>query len=279
MLDMKKAYSTLGLDENATEEDVENRYALLLRKKRNRTDEEDRAAGEPTMSEITEAYNFIKGAAIEEEIKQKEPKSKTAARIGYIYEYYRWHIIGSILALVLIIYTASSVIDSRNEEKRIARADLKVTLFMDYQIQNPQPFEVKMLEGIKEWKDIHLVEQFAPMDPKDEYGMAMLQKAMISMAADKADLYIMDQGNFEKYGKQGAFLNLENQPALSATAKEKRRTLDIEKEGTQWVGIEVSNSPALKSLNLPAGDRIAVIRINAAKPDNALKAIQWLSQP
>lgn len=279
MLDLTKAYALLGLNENATEEELENRYALLLRRKRNRSEDEDRAAGEPTMSEITEAYNLIKGAAIAEQIKQKEPKNKAVARAGYIYEYYRWHIIGTILAIVLIFYTVSSIMDNRSEEKRIANADLKVTLFMDYQIKEPAPFEVKLLEGLKDWKDIHLVEQFAPMDPKDEYGMAMLQKAMISMAADKADLYIMDTGNFEKYGKQGAFLNLAHEPGLANTVKEKRRSLDIEKEGNQWVGIDVSDSPALKSLNLPAGDRIAVIRINAEKKDNALKAIQWLSQP
>lgn len=279
MLDLRTAYARLGLDENATDEELENRYALLLRRKRNRSEEEDRAAGETTMSEITEAYNFIKDTAIEEEIKLKEPKNKTLARAGHIYEYYRWHIIGVIVASVLIFYTVTSIVENRNEEKRIERADLKVTLFMDYQVQNPEPFEIKLLEGIKGWKDIHLVEQFAPMDPKDEYGMAMLQKAMISMAADKADLYIMDKGNFEKYGKQGAFLPLDGRPGLEAVVKEKRRTLDIEKEGTQWVGIDVSNSPALKALNLPAGDRIAVIRINAGKIDNALQAIQWLSQP
>jgi hypothetical protein len=279
MLDLKKAYSLLGLEENASMEDVEKRYTVLLMKKRNRSEDEDKAAGVPTMSEITEGYNYIKGLAIEEEIKLKEPKSKAAARASYIYEYYRWHIIGTILAVVLIFYTTTSIIDNRSEERKIARADLKVTFFMDYQLQDAQPFEVKLLEGIKEWKDIHTVEQYAPMDPKDEFGMAMLQKAMISMAADKADLYIMDQGNFEKYGKQGAFLNLEAQPGLVNVAKDKRRSLEMEKEGTQWVGIDVSDNPALKSLNLPAGDKIAVIRINANKKDNALKALQWLSAP
>lgn len=278
MLDKKTAYSLLGLDEHATDEDVEKRYTLLMMKKRNRSEEQDRAAGEPTLSEITEAYNFIKGAAIQELVQQQEPKNKTIARISYIYEYYRWHIIGSLLAIILVIYTAVSIIDNRSEEKRIANADLKVTFFMDHQFENTDPFKVKLLDGLK-WKDVYIVNQFAPLDPKDDYGMAMLQKAMISMAADKPDLYIMDKGNFEKYGKQGAFISLEGAQGLANVAKEKRKALELEKEGSQWVGIDVSDSPALKSLNLPAGERIAAIRVNAVKKDNALKALQWLAAP
>lgn len=280
MLDKKQAYSVLGLDEDAAPEQVEKRYAVLLLRHKGRSDQDAAAAGEPTMAQISEAYNYIKGAAIQEEIKQKEPKSPTVARISHIYEYYRWHIIGTILVIVLIFYTASSIMDNRNEEKRIARADLKVTFFTNFQVQDPQPFEVKLLEGLKDWKDVHLVSQYAPTDPKDEYGMAMLQKAMISMAADKADLYIIDKANFDKFGPQGAFLNLEEVPALSATPKDKRATVKLEEGKSVWAGIDVSDHPALADLKLPPSvQKIAAVRVNAGKKDNALKALEYLSAP
>jgi hypothetical protein len=279
MLDMKQAYSILGLEENALLEEVEKRYTVLLMRNKNRSDETALAAGEPTMAQVTEAYNFIKGAAIQEEIKQKEPKNATIGRIGHIYEYYRWHIIGTILVIVLIFYTGSSILENRNEEKRIARADLKVTFFTDFQVQDPQPFEVKLLEGLKDWKDIHLVNQYAPTNPKDEYGMAMLQKAMISMAADKADLYIIDKANFDKFGAQGAFLNLQEIPALSGTPKDKRVMAKVEEGSTLWTGLDVTDHPVLKNMNLPAGQKIAAIRVNADKKENAAKALEWLAAP
>jgi DnaJ-class molecular chaperone len=75
MMDTKKAYATLGLDENATDEEVEKRYTVLLLRSKKQSAGQD--PGAPSMDEITKAYNFIKGIAIEEEIRKKEPKNKT----------------------------------------------------------------------------------------------------------------------------------------------------------------------------------------------------------
>lgn len=278
MLDLNKAYSLLGLHENATEEEVEKRYEILLRRKKGRSEEEDRAAGEPTMAEITEAYNTIKGTKLQELIKEKEPKSKSVQRAGHIWEYYRWHIIGSIVAIVLIIYTFTSIMDNRNEAKRIERADVKINFFADFQVENADPLEVKLLQDLKDWKDVHFIYQYAPTDPKDEYGMAMLQKAMISMAADKVDVYITDPANFQKFGSQGAFLKLDEIPGLSGLADAKKLKLNVDGEGQVWAGIDVTDSPALQELKLPPGTKIAAIRVNADKKDNAAKTLEWLTK-
>ncbi|MDF2937076.1 MAG: molecular chaperone DnaJ [Paenibacillaceae bacterium] len=277
MIDKKSAYELLGLDENAPDEEVEKRYTVLLLRSKKRADEED--PGSPSMEEITKAYNFIKGIAIEEEIRKKEPKNKTFGKIEYVYEYYRWHIIGTIAAVLIIFFTASSIIENRSEEKRIERADLKVTFFTDYQIQGDlDSFEVKTLEQMTDWKDIHIINQYSPTDPKDEYGMAMLQKAIISMAADKADIYIMDKTNYAKFSKQGAFLRLDDIPALASVPQDKRRTAETDTGETVWSGINVTNHPAIKELKLPDVEKIALIRVNANKKDNAVKALEWLSQ-
>ncbi|MFM9327236.1 hypothetical protein [Paenibacillus mesotrionivorans] len=277
MMDTKKAYATLGLDENATDEEVEKRYTVLLLRSKKQTAGQD--PGAPSMDEITKAYNFIKGIAIEEEIRKKEPKNKTFGKIEYVYEYYRWHIIGTIAAVLIVFFTASSIIQNRSEEKRIERADLKVTFFTDYQIQGElDSFEVKTLEQMTDWKDIHIVNQYSPTDPKDEYGMAMMQKAIISMAADKADIYIMDKTNYARFSKQGAFLRLDNIPSLASVPQEKRRTGESDTGETVWSGIDVSNHPAIKELKLPDVEKIALIRVNANKKDNAVKVLEWLSQ-
>lgn len=277
MMDTKKAYTVLGLDEHATDEEVEKRYTVLLLRSKKRTAEEESDA--PSMEEITKAYNFIKGIAIEEEIRKKEPKNKTLGKIEYVYEYYRWHIIGTIAAVLIVFFTTSSIVQNRSEEKRIERADLKVTFFTDYQIQGDlDSFKVKTLEQMTDWKDIHIVNQYSPTDPKDEYGMAMMQKAIISMAADKADIYIMDKTNYARFSKQGAFLRLDDIPALSSVPQEKRRTAETDAGETVWSGIDISNHPAIKELKLPDVEKIALIRVNANKKDNAVKALEWLAQ-
>lgn len=277
MMDTKRAYALLGLDENATDEEVEKRYTVLLLRSKKPAAEGNSDA--PSMEEITKAYNFIKGIAIEEEIRKKEPKNKTLGKIEYVYEYYRWHIIGTIAAVLIVFFTTSSILQNRSEEKRIERADLKVTFFTDYQIQGDlDSFEVKTLEHMTDWKDIHIVNQYSPTDPKDEYGMAMMQKAIISMAADKADIYIMDKTNYARFSKQGAFLRLDDIPALASVPQEKRRTAETDAGETVWSGIDVSNHPAIKELKLPDVEKIALIRVNANKKDNAVKVLEWLAQ-
>ncbi|MDF2925012.1 MAG: molecular chaperone DnaJ [Paenibacillaceae bacterium] len=276
MMDQKTAYSILGLEETATEEEVEQRYTVLLLRNRGRG--ADGEGNAPTMEEVNKAYNFIRGLAIQEEVRKNEPKNKTLGKIAYIWEYYRWHIFGTIAAVLIIFYTTTSIMDSRREEQRIERADLKVTIFADFQVENPDPFEVKLLENMKEWQDIHIVSQYAPIEPKDEYGMAMLQKAIVSMAADKADVYIMDKANFDKFGKQEAFLNLGEAPSLASIPNDKRINVVTDGGATYWAGVDITQNAALQTLKLPNIQKIAVVRINANKKDNAVKALEWMGQ-
>lgn len=276
MLDKKSAYAILGLDEAATDEQVEARYAILLKRSRNRHAEAAEAGEGPTMDDITKAYNFIVGSAIEEEARRKDPKNKTLGRIGYIWEYYRWHIIGTIAVVLVIFYTTNSIMDNRSEQKKINSADLKVTFFTDFEIQDTAPFKAKLLENLKDWKDVYTVSQFAPTDPKDEYGVAMLQKAVVTMAADKADVYIMDKANFAKFGAQDAFLRLGDIPSLASVPQEKRVSVKLEDGSDIWAGIDVTANPAVKALTTPSVEKIAVIRGNANKKDNAAKALEWM---
>ncbi|MBC8079487.1 MAG: hypothetical protein H7X86_04030 [Gorillibacterium sp.] len=280
MMDLKKAYLILGLEENATDEQVEQRYSLLVIKSRNHSVEAEDNGKDHTfsMEETTKAYNFIKSAAFDEQVRLKEPKNKTIGRIEHIWEYYKWHIILPFIAVLVVIYSINGILDNRMEQKKINRADLQVTFFTDFQIQDTAPFEVKLLENIKDWKDIHIVNQYAPIDPKDEFDMAMIQKATVSMAADKPDVYIMDKANFVKFGRQGAFLPLKDFPALSDVPKDKRIEVRYEDGGSEWVGIAVTNNAAIKALALPNVQTIAVIRGNANKKDNAVKALEWLGQ-
>lgn len=275
MHDLKNAYEILGLEETATDEEVEQRYTVLLLKNRSRPAADSQEAG-PSMEEITKAYNRIKNAAIEEEVRQKEPKSKAVGRISHIWEYYRWHIFGTIAVVLLVFFTGKSIIENRAEERRIEQSDLKVTFFTDFQIQDLSPFEVKLLEGMTDWQEVYTVNQYAPIDPKDEYAMAMLQKAVVSMAADKPDVYIMDKANFDKFGKQGAYVNLDEIPALANTPEEKRRSTESEEEEQLWYGIDVTDSDAIKALTLPDVDKIAVIRVDSKNIDNAVKALEWM---
>lgn len=281
MPDLKQAYTILGLDETATDEQVEQRYTMLLLKNRSKTGAGEGQTGDsaPSMEDITKAYNRIKGAAIEEQVRLKEPKNKTLGKIGHIWEYYRWHILGSIAAVIVIFYTATSIIDSKSMERKIANADLQVTFFTDFLVDDAAPFEEKLTQQMPDWNYVHIVTQYAPTEPKDEYAMAMLQKAVVSMAADKPDMYIMDKNNYMKFAKQGAFTNLDESPSLASIPESKRLKAENENGQAVWSGVDVTDSAAIKSLIAPKdAQKIAVIRVNGKKKDNAAKAIEWLAK-
>lgn len=277
MLDTKKAYETLGLEENATDEEVEQRYLILVKRLRHASS--DDAAG-VTMEAVTEAYNFIKNEKKEQLVRQMAPASKTAERFGHIWEYYRFHIIGSILAIILIVYTVSGILDNKREQKLADRQDVRITFFAGFHAEETGPLKDKLLAHFPEWKTAGITGQYAPLDPKDQFEVAMQQKAFLSIAYDKTDVYIMDAANFERYGKEGVYLKLDGLPGLSGSIPDgKRRLLRKDDDPAPvWYGVDITDGAALKDLNLPAGDKIAAVRYDAKNKDNALKALEWLAK-
>jgi len=267
MLDLSKAYETLGLSENATEEELENRYLLLMKKK------------QPGSEEISKAYKFIKEHQLQEEAKQKAPKNETLGKVGHIWEYYRFHIIGSILAVILIVYTTVSVVDNKREARLAEMADVKFTFFTNFQVQvqDAKPLEERLLTEFKDWKQIGIYSQYSPIEAKDQYDIAMQQKAFISIGYDKTDVYLLDKSNFEKFGPQGAFKKLDGLGV--PFPKEKLQLLKTDSDTTTVpYGIDVTNHPLMKELRLPPGEKVAAIRHDAKNLDNAIQVLQYLSK-
>lgn len=284
MQDLKQAYAILGLDETAGIEDVERRYSLMLKKSRPKTsDNPDGNGGTPegyTMKEMTEAYYFITHY---EEIQAKQtvkPVNAFPDRLAHIWEYYRFYIIGGLCAILIIVYMVREVTQNRQQEAADANADVRITFFGNFPVNelDGTPLKTRLLKDFPEWKSVSVTLQYSPIEAKDQYEVALQQKAFISMGYDKLDLYILDPVNFERFAKQGAFLALDNEGnRFTGVPQDQRSLLKQEKEeNDRLYGIDVSGSSVLKELHLPDGGKIAAVRSEAKHKEQALRTLEWL---
>lgn len=217
MKDLSEAYEVLGLPEGADNEEVEKRYDLLLRQVISQ-----QRRGEVTIDEtkVHRAYNLIldierkkKAEQFYEEKYGKHRKhAKTAEKIDHFLQYYKFHTIGAIILVIIIIFSVKGYMDQRAEKIRLANlppANVEVVFFGEYNMYYEPPIDEILLEQFPDWQRIETDIVFVPLDPRDEFEMAMLQRSVITLMSEKPEIFIMDRENFEKNVRLGLFVKLD----------------------------------------------------------------------
>ncbi|MFF2484126.1 J domain-containing protein [Paenibacillus sp. NPDC058071] len=305
MDELQQAYRTLGLPDSASKEEVEKRYSLLLRQARARqkqAESGERSEGEDAFDfdSITRAYRFILAhedkQAAEQFNQQEYGKYKkmagTAEKVDHFWRYYKFHVFGGIVLVALIIYGITAFIDHREEQKRLASlppVDLEIMFLGEYFISDGNggtgkeaELEEALLAQFPDWNRFTVKLIYAPMDVKDQMDIASQQKAMVMLATEKPDVYILDKGTFNWISPQGPFLNLDEagqnageklKEALGTDAAFKQKTEDDTESRTY--GIEISGSKLLNNLPVVAKDNyIVAIRVNSERQQKALEFIE-----
>ncbi|MBP3961969.1 J domain-containing protein [Paenibacillus lignilyticus] len=304
MNDLKQAYELLGLPEGAAKEDVEKRYFILIRRDRVT---KQREASEHTdeqgisLEEINRAYKLI----LEME-DQKTTEQFNQANYGkykamgpfvqkteHFINYYKFHVLGVIAVILIIIFGTRAYIDHRHEMAELAKlppVDVSVSFFGEYfsedgtyPMSDLKPLENRFLSQFPDWKRVTVFFTYVPSQMNSQQDSAMIQKSMIDLMMNKADVYIMDRDNFIKLAQDGSLLPLdgENQSKLGSGYKPelalKTVTEDVPEQHVY--GVDISGSPLMEGLPVIGKEYIAGIRINGEKRDNAFKFIANYLQP
>lgn len=295
-MDLKTAYQLLGLPEDATREAVDKRYDVLLRQERRRQRE---AAGtdaeqNDAFTEVNRAYRYIlehEGQqAIEEMEEAQYGKYKrfagTAKRLDHWYSYYKWHTIGVIAAIGLIIYGIVSFVDYREEQARLAAlppVDLDGTIigqfFMPDTSTSTDAVEAALLEQMPDWKRVELTYLALSMDVRSEMDIAMQQKAFVMLATERPDIYLMDEQTYAWVARAGVLKPLDVEVAgrfngLIPDGGAIPTYGDNESDEQRVYGIDLTDTYLIQQLPL-IGDRFIVgIRVDAERPDKALDFIE-----
>jgi hypothetical protein len=286
--ELKQAYETMGLPELAAKEEVEKRYTTLMRQARSRTQQQkdDAGDGDDSFAKITQAYRLIleyedrklTDAFNEQEYGKYRKMAGQAQKMDHFWRYYKFHTLGAIAAVALIIYGVISFMNYREEQERLANlppVDLNVSFMGNYMLKDDapkvEPIENALLTAFPEWKRFVSTLTFVPTDEQSQ--MAYMQKAVLILATEHPDVYIMDRNIFEWIGKQGVLMNLDNdvngelKPLLKDGLTLKTRT-DEDTEDHVY-GIDLSNSALVNQLPLYKENMIIGIRLDSKNLDKA----------
>jgi len=291
MEEIKKAYEILGLSEDATLDDVEKQYSIWVRreKNRNRLGEKVGEAESIDFAAINAAYRLIRQKLDEqsnsEALTATNKRPRWVEKTEHFWEYYKLHTIGAIILIVIIGSIVQGVIQNQREkaiEASLPPIDVTITLFGEFRMfaQDPDlsPMEQQIYSLMPEWQRVKLDYVYAPLEARDQFDIAMQQRSMIVLATERPDIYVVDDRNFARLARQGAFL------PLTSLAEEWKNLVGEEKlyyasvEGVSQsalLGLDITSSPIVQALQITDEPKIMVIRADA---QNHLKAMELMRQ-
>ncbi|MFC5530905.1 hypothetical protein [Cohnella yongneupensis] len=277
--EMKKAYETLGLPEDATREQVENRYFILMKRERSqqqRAHDNDNANGESAITdlgEINRAYRLILG--LESEKTSTEPKQ---GKIGHFFYYYKIHIIVAVVILLFVGYTIKDSIDKRNAEAKLGPIDLSVSVMGNFYFADMEIMQKNLLKLTPDWNRIKATLTYIPVEIKSQQDIAMQQKSVLTLISEKDQLYFLDKKNFDSLVQQEVFHKLDELPGFAAlqVPADRLRFGQTDKDTKSYAyGIDVTDNPIFEGIEMNGERVIVAVR---AKEEEWPKTMQLLTQ-
>jgi len=202
----------------------------------------------------------------------------TKEKVEYIWDYYKVHIIVSILVIYLLVSFTSSIINRKDYVLNIAL----IGKYMDFDRQSEFSKKVtKELIGDPSGKKQASIDFYRFVKgPNGNFTLdpASTQKLMARMGAQDIDVIVLDKNNFDILARQGAFLRLDKVKELNLSglnvAKVEKPSGEL-KPGVY--GIYVGwNNEYLKNLGYDYNDKIIAIMANGQRKDLAIKFVKWL---
>jgi len=273
---LQQAWEVLGLPEDATREDVEKRYFLLLKKAKTGQDIDVEA--------VSRAYRTIVEAMLESRVQELEQQyygdSVWKRKLAAFWAKYRTHVIAAAVVLVfaaMILQTALEQRARRIEEASRPPADVYAMFVGEFYHENEEELPGRMLADFPEWQRVDALISLAPENPKDPFEVAALQKNVVMIMSERPDLYVTDPHNFRSLMVQSAFRPLDDIADRFPEELWVRGQAETD-DRPHIYGIDVSASPLFEKWGiLDKGQRIVGIRYDTGRLDNAVAFVQKLA--
>ena len=299
-MDLKQAYTILGLPEGADKKAVEDRYTILMRQ--SRTQQRREEAGETVVDKldiqlVNQAYKFVLAHESQKDVDafnaDKYGKYKgmadSAQKADHFLHYYKWHLIVGLVIIVGIVYGINSYLD-RQEEKRLEALrppiDLTFMLYGNFFLedggQDIVPLEEAMLANFPEWKRVRGVLTYLPGEQGSAQDAALVQKAYLMLMTEKSDVYIIDENSFPMLAAQGLLqpldADVEGRLAPYVTDDMIRTGVTEDNPEPQVYGIALGETELMQDLPLYYNDMVVGIRNTQLEPDNPEHGMLFLER-
>jgi hypothetical protein len=223
--------------------------------------------------EITGCWKMVH-MSIKEKMKGMTGKEKAQ----YIWEYYKLHMLVTIILVGFIgsyaYYAAGNtpaelnitIIGGYIEQGKIEALQNKVTAELIKDKKNKREIIVDFLGGNGQQLDLNTQ-----------------MKLSTSVAAKEIDILILDKKHFESFADQGAFMKLSSIPVIaqlnipdSNLVKCQPKNSNGKTDGKEDIyGINVEDMPTLKDLGYDTKDSILCVLSNTKRPDKVETFLKW----
>lgn len=231
-----------------------------------------------------EAYFMAAGNSVNDEIREQHQKLKDRPfkeKLSYFIDYYKVHVIVTILVLLLggnLIYTIVT-------QKDIAlyticinslpsnNIDTYISEFETFAEINTEDFEVNIEPAFS-----------LDLDGGDMYSIANVQKMIAMISAMELDSVFTDQELLEYYGKEASYADLSTilPEEILEEYSDSLYYMDVPDDGKGEIpiGIDVSSSAKLQEMNLYPGVSPVYYAIvsNSQRTDTAVEFLNYLFQ-
>ncbi|HEX7055841.1 MAG TPA: hypothetical protein VF260_01415 [Bacilli bacterium] len=283
---LKQAYEMLGVPENASKDEVERRYFILLKRhqaKIKSLGEEEKAQEEKQFEPYNQAYKQIVAHFQQLDLesnpiyRSEQTKSPLRRKIEHFLYYYKLHLLGGLAVLILIISLVHSFIAKQKE----IPPDVSTMMVGAYVADETAPLETKMAELVPGWKRVAVLLNYTPSGESGTLDYAQVQKSVVLLAAERPDIYIVDDVQFNRLGQDAAFLPLEPwKDELQSLVPEDRliyAQFPADTKPTLY-GVDLRDSPVFAGVSQDTLAKIFTIRFDVKDPAKPMKLIAAMAK-
>jgi hypothetical protein len=194
-------------------------------------------------------------------------------KISYIWEYYHLHIIGTIVAIALIVSFVNNILSKKTDI-------LTINVYGNINTEKVDQLQNKIKTKIlKDSNNSNVVNIQSTVHTKDiQIESAFIQKLSALVTSGSLDIMIASESDFNKYAKQGMFKNLDSKTLreINATQGNLLKVKSKRDKKEQVYGIKINNPNKLKEMGYDCTDKIVSIIVSAKNRKNAIKFTKWL---
>ncbi|MBM7570788.1 hypothetical protein [Aquibacillus albus] len=257
-MDIKKAYEILGVSEKVTMEELEDRFMILVKRHKNASqlsNEEETSE----LDQINEAYYIIRAHLLGQD--ESAANETFKEKLGHFIYYYKFHVVGGIIGLILIISFISSIVEGQNNKIDLPPADLTIVMLGEYQIDDTLPIQEKLNPLFPQWETLHIELFYQPSEMNSEHDMGIIVKNQAELSQLDLDLLILDEHQYSVFVERNSFVSLDHlSDGLIESVGQDKLYYDQAEEDTQehLYGIDLADSTIFDNVD-DRENKIAVI--------------------
>ncbi|MCM0650864.1 hypothetical protein NBE98_21135 [Clostridium swellfunianum] len=205
------------------------------------------------------------------DLKSMTPKE----RREYIWDYYKIHIIGGLIGILLI---GSFIYGQVTRVETIFNLTLMGSASIEPKREELQKDITSLLISPTEKKKEAFISTMpiaGNLTSSDASNMQLIQKFMAQIAANELDLIVMDKNDFNKFSEEGIFSKLEDLTDFKST-EFKTQKLVKNSAGDSNYGVDVESNKKLEEIGFNTKDKVIAVIATSNRKDQAVKVLKWL---